>query len=144
MNEREKKLFRECACDFPRNAAGQLFERRFDASLVLPTSLQQKRSLLEDLLRFDAVVIAGQAKSHCVAWTIDDLLSDATAQSRHLAEKVYLLEDCTSAVVVPGSVDYTDEADAAFARFAESGAHLVRSDVPMREWPGVVGESLAS
>ena len=63
-------------------------------------------------------------------------------QERGLAEKVYLLEDCTSPVVVPGSVDYTDEADAAFARFAESGAHLVRSDVPMRDWPGVVGESL--
>jgi nicotinamidase-related amidase len=101
---------------------------------------RRNQSLLEELLRFDAVVIAGQAKSHCVAWTIDDLLSDPTVQSRHLAEKVYLLEDCTSPVVVPGSVDYTDEADAAFARFAESGAHVVRSDVPMRDWPGVVGE----
>ena len=105
---------------------------------------RRNQPLLEELLRFDAVVIAGQAKSHCVAWTIADLLSDPTVQSRHLEEKVYLLEDCTSAVVVPGSVDYTDEADAAFARFAESGAHVVRSDVPMREWPGVVGESLSS
>jgi nicotinamidase-related amidase len=105
---------------------------------------RRNQPLLEELLRFDAVVIAGQAKSHCVAWTIDDLLSDATVQSRQLAEKVYLLEDCTSPVVVPGSVDYTDEADAAFARFAEAGAHVVRSDVPMREWPGVVGESLAN
>ena len=105
---------------------------------------RRNQPLVEELLRFDAVVIAGQAKSHCVAWTIDDLLSDATVQSRRLEEKVYLLEDCTSPVVVPGSVDYTDEADAAFARFAESGAHVVRSDVPMRDWPGVVGESLAS
>ena len=52
-------------------------------------------------------------------------------QERRLAEKVYLLEDCTSPVVVPGSVDYTDDADAAFARFAESGAHIVRSTEPM-------------
>ena len=52
-------------------------------------------------------------------------------QERGLGEKVYLLEDCTSPVVVPGSVDYTDEADAAFERFAGSGAHVVRSDVPM-------------
>ena len=78
-------------------------------------------------------MIAGQAKSHCVAWTIEDLLADPTVQERRLEEKVYLLEDCTSPVVVPGSVDYTDEADAAFARFAEAGAHLVRSDVPMAE-----------
>ena len=100
--------------------------------------------LIEQLLTYDAIVVAGQAKSHCVAWTIDDLLSDATVQSRHLEEKVYLLEDCTSSVVVPGSVDYTEEADAHFARFAESGAHVVRSDQPLPDWPGVVGESFAS
>jgi nicotinamidase-related amidase len=98
--------------------------------------------LIGDLLLFDAVVIAGQAKSHCVAWTIQDLLDDPTVRGRRLEEKVYLLEDCTSPVVVPGAVDYTDEADAAFARFAESGAHLVRSTEPMSEWPGVVGEAL--
>ena len=62
---------------------------------------------------------------------------------RGLQSKVYLLEDCTSPVVVPGSVDFTDQADEAFQRFAESGAHLVRSETPMPEWPGVVGEALA-
>ena len=50
---------------------------------------------------------------------------------------MYLLEDCTSAVVVPGEVDYTEEADAAFARFAEAGMHVVRSDTPIEEWPGI-------
>ena len=104
---------------------------------------RRNQPLIEELLRYDAVVIAGQAKSHCVAWTIQDLLDDATVRDRHLEEKVYLLEDCTSPVVVPGAVDYTDEADAAFARFAESGAHVVRSTTPMAEWPGVVGEMLA-
>ena len=41
-------------------------------------------ALIEQLLGFDAVVIAGQAKSHCVAWTIDDLLAgdDAHGSSR--------------------------------------------------------------
>ena len=104
---------------------------------------KRNQPLVERLLQYDAVLIAGQAKSHCVAWTIDDLLSDPNVRERGLEEKVYLLEDCTSPVVVPGSVDYTDEADAAFARFAESGAHLVRSDVPMRDWLGVVGEKLS-
>jgi nicotinamidase-related amidase len=105
---------------------------------------RRNHPLVERLLQYDAVLIAGEAKSHCVAWTIADLLSDPTVQERGLEEKVYLLEDCTSPVVVPGSVDYTDEADAAFARFAESGAHVVRSDQPLAEWPGVVGESLAT
>ena len=104
---------------------------------------RRNQPLVERLLQYDAVVIAGEAKSHCVAWTIEDLLTDPNVHERGLQEKVYLLEDCTSSVVVPGSVDYTDEADAHFARFAESGAHVVRSDQPLEEWPGVVGESLS-
>ena len=94
-------------------------------------------ALIDELLAFDAVVIAGQAKSHCVAWTIADLLDSALLREDGLTEKVYLLEDCTSAVVVPGEVDYTEEADAAFARFAEAGMHVVRSDTPIEEWPGI-------
>jgi nicotinamidase-related amidase len=89
------------------------------------------------LLDFDAVVIAGQAKSHCVAWTIADLLEDILARDRKLVEKVYLLEDCTSPVVVPGVMDYTDLADAAFSRFAEAGMHVVRSVEPIHTWPGI-------
>ena len=104
---------------------------------------RRNQPLIEELLRFDAVVIAGQAKSHCVAWTIQDLLHDPTVQERGLEEKVYLLEDCTSPVVVPGA-DYTDDADAAFARFAEAGAHVVRSTEPLADWPGAVGEAYAS
>jgi nicotinamidase-related amidase len=99
---------------------------------------RRNQELIERLLRFDAVLIAGQAKSHCVAWTIADLLDDETVRERGLAEKVYLLEDCTSPVVVPGTVDFTDQADAAFARFTETGAHVVRSTEPMDSWPGAI------
>jgi nicotinamidase-related amidase len=88
--------------------------------------------LIRELLEFDAVIVAGQAKSHCVAWTIDDLL----AGERRLAERTYLLEDCTSPVVVPGVVDYTEEADAAFERYAEAGMTVVRSTDPIECWPG--------
>jgi nicotinamidase-related amidase len=96
---------------------------------------QRNEALVAKLLAFDAVVIAGQAKSHCVAWTIDDLL-EGTREDRSLAEKVYLLEDCSSPVVVPGVVDYTEQADAAFARFAAAGMHVVRSTDPLDTWPG--------
>ena len=92
--------------------------------------------LIEKLLTFDAVVVAGQAKSHCLAWTIDDLLDDEDVRER-LAERTYLLEDCTSPVVVPGLVDYTDEADAAFERYAAAGMHVVRSTEPITSWPGL-------
>jgi nicotinamidase-related amidase len=94
-------------------------------------------ALVEELLEFDAVVIAGQAKSHCVAWTIDDLLSGVRLRDARLVDKVYLLEDCTSPVVVPGAIDYTEAADDAFRRFAEAGMHVVRSTDPLDAWPGL-------
>ena len=92
--------------------------------------------LIEKLHTFDVIVVAGQAKSHCMAWTIDDLLEEEAAGER-LAERTYLLEDCTSPVVVPGVVDYTDDADAAFERYAAAGMKVVRSVDPIESWPGV-------
>jgi len=97
---------------------------------------RKNTQLIEQLLTFDAIVVAGQAKSHCLAWTIDDLLKDDQVRER-LAERTYLLEDCTSPVVVPGVVDYTDEADAAFERYAAAGMHVVRSTDPIPSWPGL-------
>src|SRR6195256_5106738 len=97
---------------------------------------EKNTELIAKLLTFDAVVVAGQAKSHCMAWTIDDLLDEEAAGER-LAERTYLLEDCTSPVVVPGVVDYTDEADAAFERYAAAGMHVLRSTEPIESWPGL-------
>jgi nicotinamidase-related amidase len=93
---------------------------------------ERNSALVRHLLGFDAIIVAGQAKSHCVAWTTADLLAD----SPEIAPRVYLLEDCSSPVVVPGVVDYTDDADRAFASFAEAGAHVVRSTEPLASWPG--------
>ncbi|NER36081.1 MAG: isochorismatase [Oscillatoria sp. SIO1A7] len=92
---------------------------------------------IEKLLDFDAVIIAGQAKSHCVAWTIEDLLREILDRDPSLAQKVYLLEDCTSPVVVPDVVDFTDLADAAFQQFADAGMHLVKSSDRIESWPGI-------
>jgi len=82
---------------------------------------------IEKLQLFDRLIIAGQAKSHCVAWTVQDLLNDIQATDPALAKKVYLLEDCSSPVVVPGVVDHTDAANAAYQRFAEAGMNVVKS-----------------
>ncbi len=82
----------------------------------------------------DAIIIAGQAKSHCVAWTIADLLKYISEFDQKMVRKVYLLEDCTSPVVVPGVVDYTSEADAAFERFKIAGMNIVQSTDPIDSW----------
>lgn len=95
--------------------------------------------LLNELLGYDALVIAGQAKSHCVSWTVADLLDEIAYRDPARAERIYLLEDCTSPVVVPGAVDFTDEADEAFRDFEARGCHLVRSTEPLELWPAWEG-----
>jgi nicotinamidase-related amidase len=104
-------------------------------SLFQKTS--QSEELSYELTAFDTIVIAGQAKSHCVAWTISDLLDVVMKVDKSLVEKVYLLEDCTSPVVIPGIIDYTDEADMAFKRFEDAGMHIVSSTEPIASWPGL-------
>jgi nicotinamidase-related amidase len=96
---------------------------------------QKNTRFLQKLMDFDMVIIAGQAKSHCVAWTIDDLLGSINEQDPDLAKKVYLLEDCTSPVVVPNVVDFTDQGNEAFERFAGAGMHVVQSTTPVEDWP---------
>jgi nicotinamidase-related amidase len=91
---------------------------------------------LDTLQRADRVIVAGQAASHCVKSTIEDLL---TRFDPALARKVYILRDCMSSVVVRderGEVlfDFTDYAAAALDRFAEAGMHVVESTAPMEEW----------
>ena len=86
------------------------------------------------LLAYDRVIIAGQAKSHCVVWTVSDLLAEIQQTDATLAKKIYLMEDLTSPVVVPDIVDYTEAADAAFAEFSEAGMHIIKSTEPIENW----------
>ncbi len=102
---------------------------------------QRNTHFLDTLLRADAVLIAGQAASHCVKSTIDDLLDEIVASDPALARKVYVLTDCMSAVTVPDGrgglvADFTAQAEQAQQRFADAGMHLVRSTDPMASWPG--------
>lgn len=97
----------------------------------------------EDFLRIlsesDAVIIAGQAASHCVRSTVADLLEHT---EEALARKVYILRDCMSAVTVPDPeregeflFDFTEEAEEALRRFQDAGMHVVESTTPITEWP---------
>jgi len=103
--------------------------------------LAQRNTLfIKTLLTADAVVIAGQAASHCVKSTIEDLLGEIAAQDPSLARKVYILTDCMSAVAIPDGkggfvADFTPQAEAALQRFADAGMHLVKSTEPLDRWP---------
>ncbi len=64
------------------------------------------------------------------------LLSEIENKDPALASRVYLLEDCTSPVVIPDVIDYTEPANKAFERFSDAGMHIVRSTDPISTWPG--------
>ena len=103
---------------------------------------QRNTTFIKTLLKADAVVIAGQAASHCVKSSVDDLLTEIVAQDKQLARKVYILEDCMSSVTVPDGkggfvADFTPQAEEALGRFAEAGMHIVRSTDPIATWPGI-------
>ncbi len=95
---------------------------------------EKNNTFLQTLLGYNRVIIAGQAKSHCVAWTVSDLLTEIQQTDTELAKKIYLMDDLTSPVVVPGVVDYTEPADAAFAKASEAGMHVVHSKQPIMHW----------
>lgn len=90
-------------------------------------------SLVREWMEYDALFIGGQAQSHCVSWTVEDLLSRPEVEESGFAEKLYLLDDCTSPVVVPDVVDYTEEAESAFHRFSKKGAHRIKSTSSLSE-----------
>jgi nicotinamidase-related amidase len=97
--------------------------------------------LLEELLSGDRLIIAGQAASHCVKNTIDDLLEEILRRDPRLARRVFLLTDCMSSVAVPdgrgGFVsDFTAQTEQALQGWADAGMHLVQSTTPIDAWPG--------
>ena len=99
---------------------------------------------IETLLNADAVIIAGQAASHCVKSSIDDLLGDILTREEELARKIYILGDCMSSVAVPDPerpgellFDFTPQAEEALSRWGGAGMNVVRSTEPLESWPGM-------
>lgn len=99
-------------------------------------------ALIESLLREDRLIIAGQASSHCVKSSIDDLLETIQEKDPSLARRVYILEDAMSAVAVPDPetpgaffADFTEAAQNALGRYHDAGMHIVRTTTPVSEWP---------
>lgn len=100
-------------------------------------------ALIDSLLQEDRLIIAGQASSHCVKSSIDDLLEAIQRKHPQLAQRVYVVEDAMSAVAVsdPGApglflADFTDAAQNALGRYHSAGMHIVRTTTPVSEWPG--------
>jgi nicotinamidase-related amidase len=85
---------------------------------------------MDILAKADYVFIAGEAESHCVLETVEDLVEDFGDKPETLA-KVFFLRDCTSPVRHP-EIDFHS---IALARFAEFGRQGVRFIVSTDPWP---------
>ncbi len=100
---------------------------------------EESDKAIEDLLKYEVLIIAGEAESHCVRAAIYDILKKIKAQDQSLARRVYILEDCTSPV--PG---FEKQGREAMEDFRKAGMNVVSSQVPMEDWPGIKKEIFAA
>lgn len=115
---------------------------RGGSSLLALEGAQRNVAFIRKLMESDAVIIGGQAASHCVKSSIEDFLDEILAKDPALAKKVYVLRDCMSAVTVPDGkggfyVDNTPDAEAALRKFENAGMNVVDSTTPIASWPGI-------
>jgi len=101
---------------------------------------ERNDTLIDWLLQADALIVAGQAASHCVRSTVDDLLAEMDDRGAP-AGKLHVLADCMSAVAVPNPgksgefvADFTPEVEASMKRWQEAGVHIASSEDDASDW----------
>ncbi|MCC6748460.1 MAG: nicotinamidase [Deltaproteobacteria bacterium] len=89
------------------------------------------------LMDYDRVYVFGQAKSHCVLATLQDLEQHIKATDPGLLDKVYILEDAMSPVPpppldpLPPGLDFPRIAAQGIERFRQAGMHIVKTTDPV-------------
>jgi nicotinamidase/pyrazinamidase len=76
----------------------------------------------------DRIFVAGEAESHCVLETLEDLVEEFSGQPEIL-RRIFVLQDCTSPVRHP-EIDYETITHKRFTEFAEKGVHFIKSTDP--------------
>ena len=101
---------------------------------------ERNETLIDWLLEADALIVAGQAASHCVRSTVDDLLAEMKSRGVS-AGKLHILADCMSAVAVPDpatpgafAADFTPDVETAMKRWQEAGVHIASSEDDASDW----------
>ena len=85
----------------------------------------KNRDFIELIMSADYTLIAGEAASHCVLETIEDLVEEF-AGSPEFLKRLIVLEDCTSPVQHP-QIDYAAITRQHFADFARQGIRFIKS-----------------
>jgi nicotinamidase-related amidase len=78
------------------------------------------QTLFDSLNKSSKIVVVGEAKSHCVNYTVRDMLSKMTDEEK---SKIYLLSDCSSTVGT-----YEKDADRFERDLKKAGGHVITSD----------------
>lgn len=85
------------------------------------------QELVEGLANFERIFIAGEASSHCVKATVEDLTEALRKLNPDLVKKIHLLADCMSPVSATPDIDFPALAREALQGFAEAGLQVVKS-----------------
>ncbi len=87
---------------------------------------------LKSLLEFDRIYVCGEAKSHCVMETLQDIVKKLK-DDKDSMKKFYLMEDCTSSIPANKDkngniiVDFPKIANEAFENFNSYGMNIIKS-----------------
>jgi nicotinamidase-related amidase len=93
--------------------------------------------LFERLMAHDRIYVLGQAKSHCVLFTLRDLRRECEQRDPSLLDRIWILEDAMSPVTpppldpLPPALDFPKVADQGIAELAAAGMHVVRTSDPV-------------
>ena len=85
----------------------------------------KNKAFLDTLSTADYILIAGEAESHCVLETVEDLVEDFSTEPEML-KKIYFLRDCTSPVVHP-DVDFHAIATERLKAYEKMGVNFIDS-----------------
>lgn len=88
----------------------------------------KNQAFLDSLANSDLVLVAGEAESHCVLETLEDIVTEFQDKPEQL-EKIYILHDCMSPVQHP-DIDFHAIAMEQFEEFKESGIQFIDSTDP--------------
>lgn len=120
------------------NKGGNLFTEHYspleaEVKIANDFSTQLNTEFLDNVQRYARTRVIGQAKSHCVAEFLQSNFRYFKTQAPHMIDRIDILVDCMSNVIVrnpaDGSVvfDFATVSDPQYAEFERLGAHLVKS-----------------
>lgn len=89
----------------------------------------RSRDFINMIQTSQIVFIAGEAASHCVLETVEDLVEEFSGQPEIL-RRLYILRDCTSPVRHP-QINFAEITNKRFAEFAEKGVRFMNSTDPI-------------